>query len=49
MRTHRIGTMTLGAGLVAFGILFLIRSFWQGISYGVILRCWPLLLICLGF
>ena len=48
MRTHRIGTMTLGAGLVAFGILFLIRSFWQGISYGVILRCWPLLFIGLG-
>lgn len=48
MRTHRIGSMTLGAGLLAFGILFLIRSFWHGISYSIILRCWPLLLIGLG-
>lgn len=48
MRTHRIGTMTLGAGLLVFGALFLIRSFWHGISYGIILRCWPLLLMGLG-
>ena len=48
MRVRRIGTVTLGLGLLVFGTLFLVHTFWDGLSYGIILRCWPLLLISLG-
>lgn len=48
MATRRIGSVTLGGGLVVFGILFLVHTFWEGLSYGLILRFWPLLLISLG-
>ena len=45
MATRRIGSVTLGGSLVVFGILFLVHTFWDGLSYGLILRFWPLLLI----
>lgn len=48
MATRRIGSVTLGGFLVVFGILFLVHTFWDGLSYGLILRLWPLLLISLG-
>ena len=48
MSTRRIGSVTLGGGLMVFGILFLVHTFWDGLSYGLILRFWPLLLISLG-
>ena len=48
MATRRIGSVTLGGSLVVFGILFLVHTFWDGLSYGLILRFWPLLLISLG-
>lgn len=48
MATRRIGSVTLGGGLLVFGILFLVHTFWDGLSYGMILRFWPLLLISLG-
>ncbi len=47
-KTRRIGTATLGMGLVAFGILFLIRTFVPAFSYIWLVRLSPLLLISLG-
>jgi hypothetical protein len=48
MRERRVGTFTLGIGLLLFGILFIIRTFSPIISYGIILKLWPVILIILG-
>ena len=48
MATRRIGSLTLGGSLVVFVILFLVHTFWDGMSYGMILRFWQLMLISLG-
>lgn len=48
MRTRRIGSITLGASCIVFGILFLLRTFLSVISYEIILKLWPLILIVLG-
>lgn len=47
-KTRRIGTATLGVGLIVFGILFLLRTFFPAISFVWLLRLSPLLLISLG-
>lgn len=49
MRTHRIGSLTLGSILVLFGFLFFISIFYSELSYETIFRLWPLTLILLGF
>ena len=48
MRVRKIGTATLGIVLVLFGFLFLVHTFWQGLDYMMIMKCWPLILISLG-
>lgn len=48
MRVRRVGSLTLGCGLIVFGILFLVRIFWKDLSYMIIFRLWPFLLISLG-
>lgn len=48
-KTHRVGTITLGGMLIAFGTLFLLRIFIPTISYGIIFRLWPVIFIFLGF
>lgn len=48
MRTHRVGTITLGTSLVVFGVLFCVQFFTKAIDYAMILRLWPLILIGLG-
>ena len=48
MRVKKIGTVTLGAVLVLFGFLFFVHTFWQGLDYTMIMKCWPLILISLG-
>ncbi len=47
-RIHRVGTMTLGVGLILFGGLFLIKIFLPTIDFMVIYRLWPVILIMLG-
>ena len=47
-KTHRVGTFTLGGLLISFGILFLLRIFIATMTYGLILRLWPLIFIFLG-
>lgn len=47
-RERKVGTMTTGLALVAFGILFLLRSVIPGLDYELILSLWPLILISMG-
>ncbi|MGB8453303.1 MAG: hypothetical protein WCD89_13360 [Anaerocolumna sp.] len=48
MRMHRVGTFTLGSGLVLFGILFIIRIFTRIITYQMVFKLWPVIFILLG-
>ncbi|MSS62471.1 LiaF transmembrane domain-containing protein [Velocimicrobium porci] len=48
MKTHKIGTFTLGITLILFGILFLLHVFAIPISYELILKLWPIMFIFLG-
>ena len=47
-REHRVGTLTLGLGLIMFGILFLLRLIWPEMDCLFIWRLWPVILILLG-
>lgn len=49
VRTHRVGTITLGGMLVSFGLLFLLRIFVSDLSYELIFKLWPIIFIFLGF
>ena len=48
MRTHKVGTLTLGVVLVVFGMLFLIHLFGGLLSYHFIFSLWPIVFIALG-
>ena len=48
MRTHRVGTITAGLSMIAFGVLFLLHILFQNVSYELIFRLWPVILIGLG-
>lgn len=48
MKTHRVGTVTLGIMLVIFGILFLMHMLIPTIPYDFIFRLWPIMIIALG-
>ncbi len=48
LKTHRVGTITLGGLLVTFGVLFLLRLFLVDLSYEIIFRLWPVIFIFLG-
>lgn len=48
MKTHKVGTLTLGVTLISSGILFLLHFFSVTISYEFILRLWPIMFIFLG-
>jgi hypothetical protein len=49
MRIHRVGTLTLGGMLVAFGAMFLMHLFVASITYDIIFKVWPIIFIFLGF
>ena len=48
VRTHRVGTITTGFAFIAFGVMFILHLFLSVISYDVIFKLWPLILIGLG-
>ena len=48
MKSRKIGVLTLGVSLVAFGVLYLLRAFMPGWDYMTVLRFWPFVLILLG-
>lgn len=47
-RTHRVGSLTAGFSMVAFGIMFLVHMIVPALTYGMICRFWPVMLILLG-
>ncbi|MBR5508531.1 MAG: hypothetical protein IKV59_00605 [Lachnospiraceae bacterium] len=47
-RTHRVGSITAGFGMLVFGIMLLLHSLFGMMSYQLIFSLWPLLLIGLG-
>ncbi|MBE5966211.1 MAG: hypothetical protein E7255_04515 [Lachnospiraceae bacterium] len=48
MKTRKVGTFTLGALLIVFGVLFLLRIFFHNLSYIFIFKLWPIIFISLG-
>lgn len=48
MKTRKVGTFTLGAVLIVFGILFLLHAINISISYELIMKLWPSIFIFLG-
>lgn len=48
MRTHRVGTVTLGFCLIVFGTLFFIHMLLPILRYEIIYKLWPIMLIGLG-
>ncbi|MCI8996954.1 MAG: hypothetical protein HFI30_14970 [Lachnospiraceae bacterium] len=48
IRVRRIGSITFGGMLVAFGLMFLIHVFVPALSYAWIFRLWPIVFISLG-
>lgn len=48
IRTHRVGSLTAGLCMIAFGVLFLLHSFGNLLSLERIFRLWPVILIGLG-
>ncbi|MDR2686562.1 MAG: DUF5668 domain-containing protein [Oscillospiraceae bacterium] len=48
MKSRKIGVLTLGVSLIAFGALYLLRAFLPGWDYLTVLRFWPVVLILLG-
>lgn len=47
-RIHRVGTVTTGIVFIAFGVMFILHLFVNVISYDVIFKLWPLILVGLG-
>ncbi len=47
-RTRRVGTVTCGAAFILFGLLFLLHMIVPAVSYLLIFRLWPCILIMLG-
>lgn len=48
LRGRRVGTLTAGIVLVAFGILFFLRIIFPDLDLEFIASLWPLILIFLG-
>lgn len=48
VRTHRVGSFTAGAGMIIFGILFLLHLIFDVMNYSTIFSFWPVLMIGLG-
>ena len=48
VRTHRVGTLTAGLSFITFGVLFLLHLFINAISYDLIFKLWPFIIIGLG-
>ena len=48
IRVHRVGSVTAGLMMVVFGIMLLLQSAFQLVTYELILSLWPVILISLG-
>lgn len=47
-KTRRVGSLTCGLALIGFGVMFMLNTLFDLVSYTAIFNLWPLLLICLG-
>ncbi len=47
-RMHRVGSITAGISMIVYGVLFLFHLFTRLISYEMIFRLWPLMIVGLG-
>ncbi len=47
-RTHRTGSITAGLSMIIMGVLFVLHLFFDMISYEMIFRLWPFIIILLG-
>ena len=47
-RSHRVGSVTAGLSMIAFGVMFLLHLFFDLIEYQLIFSLWPVMLILLG-
>ena len=48
IRTHRVGSITTGLSMIAFGVLFILHLFIGSLDYTLIFRLWPIMMIGLG-
>lgn len=48
IRTHRVGSVTAGLSMVGFGVLLLLHTLGNLVSYDFIFHFWPIILIVLG-
>ena len=48
IRIHRVGSITTGIALITAGIAFILHIFFGLISYEMIFKLWPIILIGLG-
>lgn len=47
-QVHFAGTVTMGCTLIIMGVLFIVHIIVPGLSYAMIFRLWPLILVGLG-
>lgn len=47
-RVHRVGSITTGLMLVAGGVMFLLCSVFNLMSYEMVFKFWPVILIFMG-
>lgn len=47
-KTRRVGTVTVGLSMVAFGVMFLLCSVFGIMAYQTVFALWPAILIVLG-
>lgn len=48
VKPRRVGTITVGICMVAFGVMFLLCSVFEVMKYQAVFALWPLILIALG-
>ena len=46
--SHRVGSITAGLSMIAFGVMFLLHLVFDMIDYQMMFSLWPVILILLG-
>lgn len=47
-KMRRVGTVSIGVSMVVFGVMFLLCSVFEIMTYEVVFSLWPVILIALG-
>lgn len=48
VKTRRVGTVSIGVAMVTFGVMFLLCSVFEIMSYEMVFALWPVILISNG-